>query len=694
MKNKNEDFINNEEHEKKHDKTEYSFNFKAVGVLLVIIAASAFALKGIFVKLAFGEGISVIALLLLRNAISAPLFWLGFLAVQRRNNIPIKPKHLIECFLTGFLYFLSILTDLTGISLLDVSVERVIFFTYPAMILIFTAIASRKLPAKNHLGAFIITYIGISIIVGITSKWSIFINNLEGSVWAIMAASSYALYLIKSQSIIKSIGSIKFTTISNTFTFLCLCIYSLCLGVWPEFNFNFNEYYYTTIIAVFCTVIPFFILFEGIKRIGSSQSAIISMIGPAITLLAAHTILNEQLEINQFIGVVITILGIFMIIGDNILNTAWENLYKKFNRNHKSMTATLHLWQSNNTWERFYNWITSTNNRLYIGWFGVLMIPTLLVATTCFIIAFIAAPPVDIDGMREPVAGSLLYRNNIISGAVVPSSNAIGLHFYPIWEAASLDEWLYNGGPYQLVIFHFLIGVLCYLGREWELSYRLGMHPWICIAFSAPVAAAIAVFLIYPVCQGCFCDGIPLGISGTFNFMIIFQAEHNILMHPFHMLGVAGVFAGSFFSAIHGSLVTSSLVRESTVNESRNNGYRFGHEEEVYNIVAAHSYFGRLIFRYVTFNNSRSLHFWLAAWPVIGIWFATLAITTMAFNLNGFNFNQSVIDSTGRVISTWADVIDRANLGIEVMHEPNAQDFPLDLSTGVVIPVAFRDRKN
>ncbi len=94
-----------------------------------------------------------------------------------------------------------------------------------------------------------------------------------------------------------------------------------------------------------------------------------------------------------------------------------------------------------------------TNNRLYVGWFGVLMIPTLLAATICFIVAFVAAPPVDIDGIREPVAGSLMYGNNIISGAVVPSSNAIGLHFYPIWEAASLDEWLYNGGPFQLVVF-------------------------------------------------------------------------------------------------------------------------------------------------------------------------------------------------------------------------------------------------
>ncbi|MEB3276157.1 MAG: photosystem II q(b) protein, partial [Cyanobacteriota bacterium] len=83
-------------------------------------------------------------------------------------------------------------------------------------------------------------------------------------------------------------------------------------------------------------------------------------------------------------------------------------------------------------WQTFCQWVTSTSNRLYVGWFGVLMIPTLLAATICFIIAFIAAPPVDIDGIREPVAGSLLYGNNIISGAVVPSSNAIGLHFYPI----------------------------------------------------------------------------------------------------------------------------------------------------------------------------------------------------------------------------------------------------------------------
>ena len=95
---------------------------------------------------------------------------------------------------------------------------------------------------------------------------------------------------------------------------------------------------------------------------------------------------------------------------------------------------------------------------------------------------------------------------------------------------------------------------------------------------TAPLSLLLPDLLGHPFSQGSFSDGMPLGISGTFNFMLVFQAEHNILMHPF-LMGVAGVFGGSLFSAMHGSLVTSSLVRETTETESQNYGYKFGQEE-------------------------------------------------------------------------------------------------------------------
>ena len=331
-------------------------------------------------------------------------------------------------------------------------------------------------------------------------------------------------------------------------------------------------------------------------------------------------------------------------------------------------------------WDGLVGFVLSTSNRLYVGWFGVLMFPLLGLATFAFLAAFLAAPAVDIDGIREPVAGSLLYGNNLISGGVIPSSNAIGVHFYPTWESLGLDEWLYNGGTYQFIVLHFILGVSSWMGREWEFSFRLGMRPWIFVAFSAPVVGATAVFIVYPIGQGSFSDGMPLGISGTFNFMLVFQAEHNIFMHPFHILGVAGVFGGSLFSAMHGSLVTSSLLAETAADVSLNSGYNLGQEHETYSISAAHGYFGRLIFQYASFNNSRSLHFFLAAWPVIGIWCTALGVSTMAFNLNGLNFNESIIDSSGHLINSWADIVNRADLGIEVMHERNAHNFPLDLA--------------
>ncbi|MGK7907422.1 MAG: photosystem II q(b) protein, partial [Synechococcus sp.] len=80
------------------------------------------------------------------------------------------------------------------------------------------------------------------------------------------------------------------------------------------------------------------------------------------------------------------------------------------------MTTLIQRRESSSVWEQFCEWVTSTDNRIYVGWFGVLMIPCLLTAAITFIIAFVGAPAVDIDGIREPVQGSLFGGNNIISG--------------------------------------------------------------------------------------------------------------------------------------------------------------------------------------------------------------------------------------------------------------------------------------
>lgn len=69
------------------------------------------------------------------------------------------------------------------------------------------------------------------------------------------------------------------------------------------------------------------------------------------------------------------------------------------------------------------------------------------------------------------------------------------------------------------------------------------------------------------------------------------------------------MFGGFLFSTIHGLLVTLLLINETAESESSNNGYKFAQEEETYNIVAAHGYFGCLIFQYILFNNPCAFDF-------------------------------------------------------------------------------------
>jgi photosystem II P680 reaction center D1 protein len=209
------------------------------------------------------------------------------------------------------------------------------------------------------------------------------------------------------------------------------------------------------------------------------------------------------------------------------------------------------------------------------------------------------------------------------------------------------------------------------------------------VAFSAPVAAATAVLLVYPIGQGSFSDGLPLGIAGTFHFMLAFQGDHNILMHPFHMLGVAGIFGGALLSSLHGSLVTSTLIRKTQEDETPSAGYQFGQSYVTYHYQAGHSGFlGRLLIPWFASRNHRAFHVLLAALPTLGIWFAALAVGTMAFNVNGLNFNHSILDSRGEVVRTDADILNRANLGIQAMHAPNVHHFPMVISAGESIPVS------
>jgi drug/metabolite transporter (DMT)-like permease len=63
------------------------------------------------------------------------------------------------------------------------------------------------------------------------------------------------------------------------------------------------------LLALVCTVLPVFLLGEGIRRIGAGPSAIIGAVGPVSTIALAHWVLGEPVHLVQGIGTLLVLVG-------------------------------------------------------------------------------------------------------------------------------------------------------------------------------------------------------------------------------------------------------------------------------------------------------------------------------------------------------------------------------------------------
>ena len=91
------------------------------------------------------------------------------------------------------------------------------------------------------------------------------------------------------------------------------------------------------------------------------------------------------------------------------------------------------------------------------------------------------------------------------------------------------------------VALHGALGEIGYMRRQFEIARAVQIRPYNAIAFSAPIAVFVSVFLIYPLGQSGWFFAPSFGVAGIFRFILFFQGFHNWTLNPFHMMGVAVV---------------------------------------------------------------------------------------------------------------------------------------------------------
>jgi drug/metabolite transporter (DMT)-like permease len=298
-----------------------------VAPALVLAATAALAFKGIVAKLAYGAGVDVAGILLLRFGLAVPLFWLVWLLVLRPGSgtggadtarrsgantagtgVAGWGRDLGRCVPTGILFAIATEADFRALQYLDAGTSRLILFTYPAIVLLLTAALERRAPGLRLLGLMALTYAGLALVVRPGEAGAAGPDFWAGTAWAMTSAVTYALFLVAARPTMARMGSGRFTVLSNTVTFLFVAPIGLLAGV-PAVP-TAEGVMWGAVIAGVCTVLPFFLLNEGVRRWGAARASRLSFLGPVITLAAAWTILGEEMDARALLGAAIVLAGV------------------------------------------------------------------------------------------------------------------------------------------------------------------------------------------------------------------------------------------------------------------------------------------------------------------------------------------------------------------------------------------------
>jgi drug/metabolite transporter (DMT)-like permease len=288
---------------------------QTVGLTLAVVGAVLFSAKAIVVKLSYYYAVDATTLLALRMLLSLPFFLVAALwASRRQQNTRLT---LADWGRVGFLgfsgYYLASFLDFAGLQYITASLERLILFLYPTLVLVISVWLLKKRLMRHHLIALGLSYLGVVVVL--VNDWQGAGSEvLLGASLVFGSAISYSLYLVASGEMVGKLGTVRLTAYATCIAaLLCLLQFILThdwhllrqlpLTVWKLSLFN----------AVFCTVIPVFATMAAIARVGATVVSLTALVGPVATIFLAAFFLGEPITLLQLAGTCLVMAGIFVI---------------------------------------------------------------------------------------------------------------------------------------------------------------------------------------------------------------------------------------------------------------------------------------------------------------------------------------------------------------------------------------------
>ncbi len=285
---------------------------KYMGEAAVIIAAALWGCIGIFTRNMFSAGFLPLQVIMVRATITfASVFFI--MLFLNPSFLKIKLCDIWMFLGTGIFSFLFFnVCYLNSMKHNSLSVACILMYTSPIWVSAISAVLFKEKFTRHKFVSLLLCFLGTVL----TCVCADFVMTGKGLVYGLLSGIGYALYSIFGKFAAEKYHSLTITF--YTFLFAALGALPLCnIKVLANLMVQPENIWYSVGIAVFITVIPYFLYTFGLSQIKAGKAAVLAIIEPVVATLVGVFVYDERIGYIGALGIVLVALGLIYLNKNN-----------------------------------------------------------------------------------------------------------------------------------------------------------------------------------------------------------------------------------------------------------------------------------------------------------------------------------------------------------------------------------------
>ncbi|GAB3591747.1 DMT family transporter [Angustibacter peucedani] len=280
-----------------------------MGPLLCLGSAVGFGLMAVFAKLAYAEGVTVDALLVVRFGLAGVV--LLAVCVARRSLAGLGRRTVLAGLGMGtFGYAVQAGLYLAAVSRVDASQVALVFAIYPVTVMVGAILVGRERASRRRLVALLMALAGIAGVLGGAGAGGGF--DGVGALLSLGSALVYTCYILVGDRVVGDVPPVPLAALVCTGALVSCTAASLLTGG-PDLTFDATGWSWLVVLVLVSTVGSILMFFAGLARVGPTVAALLSAVEPVVTVLSAAVVFRESLTALQVLGGVL-VLGAVTVV--------------------------------------------------------------------------------------------------------------------------------------------------------------------------------------------------------------------------------------------------------------------------------------------------------------------------------------------------------------------------------------------